>query len=64
MNVTMAQQIRVYLCEHCASVHIGLFRNGELFAEAIPNDAEEVLAEMVAAVVESKERGAPAGKKH
>lgn len=64
MKVTMAQQIRIYLCEHCSSVHIGFFRNGELFAEAIPNDAELVLDEMVAAVIVSRERAAPKGHRH
>lgn len=58
MAIKRAEEIRIFLCEHCASVHIGLFRGGKLFAEAIPNDPEEVLGEMRLAVVESKVRQA------
>lgn len=60
----MAQQLKIYLCEHCAAVHIGFFRNGEMFAEAIPNDADEVLHEMMIAVAESRQRQTPAGSRH
>ncbi len=65
MKIKMAEHIEIYLCDHCASVHIGLYRNGQLFAEAIPNHAEIVLEELTAAVAESQKRQrAAAGKGH
>jgi len=62
MAVKRAEEISIFLCEHCASVHIGLFRNGKLFAEAIPNEPEEILDEMRLAIVASKVRKASPSK--
>ncbi|MGX9145875.1 hypothetical protein [Mesorhizobium sp. 128a] len=56
MKVKMAQSIAIYLCENCASVHIGFYRNGQLFAEAIPNDIETLASELAAQIAESKAR--------
>lgn len=56
MTVKMAHSIGFFLCEHCSSVHIGMWRNGEMFAEAIPDNPEMVVAEMQAAIAESNER--------
>lgn len=56
MKVRMAETIQVYLCEDCASVHIGMFRKGELFAEAIPFDANALARELLAAIAESEAR--------
>lgn len=38
----MAQAISVANCECCGGVHIQLFRNGKLFAVAIPHTVETV----------------------
>lgn len=58
----MAQSIGVFLCEQCASVHIGFWRNGKMYAEAIPDNIEAVAAELNAAIEESRrrQRGLPA----
>lgn len=64
MKVKMAQNIEIYLCEHCASVHIGLFREGKLFAEAIPIDATEVLNDLKEAIAESSLRQSGTSIKH
>lgn len=56
MKKKMAQAISVYLCEHCASIHIGMYRGGELFAEAIPDNPGELLNEMRLALAESQLR--------
>lgn len=56
MKVKMAEHIEIYLCEHCAAVHIGMFRNGKLFAEAIPIDAESVLENLKTTIAESERR--------
>jgi hypothetical protein len=53
-KVKMAQRIGLFLCEHCASVHIGFWRNGQMFAEATPNDIEAVAADLVATIAESR----------
>lgn len=56
MKVKMAETLQFYLCDHCAAVHIGLFRNGKLFAEAIPIDADAVLQDLQATIAESRQR--------
>lgn len=56
MKVKMAQSISIFLCEHCASVHIGFYRNGHLFAEAIPSDIDTLAQELAAQIAESKAR--------
>jgi hypothetical protein len=56
MKPRMAQTLQIYLCEHCAAVHIGMFRNGKLFAEAIPNDPDSVLRDLQEAIAESRAR--------
>lgn len=38
-KVTMAHRISVENCECCGGVHIQLWRNGQMFAVAIPSDA-------------------------
>lgn len=55
-KVKMAQRLSFYLCEHCASVHIAFWRNGEIFAEAIPDDIAAVAEDLDRAIVESVER--------
>lgn len=59
MKVKMAQEIRFYLCDECASVHIGLFRNGQLYAEAIPVNPDMVLEDLRLTIAESRLRNAP-----
>lgn len=59
-RVKKAQTIRVFLCDHCAAVHIGLYRNGQMFAEAIPHEIEELAADLASAIAESKARRAAA----
>ncbi|TGT72959.1 hypothetical protein EN802_13870 [bacterium M00.F.Ca.ET.159.01.1.1] len=56
MKAKMAQSIAIYLCENCASVYIGFYRNGQLFAEAIPNDIDTLAQELAAQIAESKAR--------
>lgn len=56
MKVKRAETMAFFLCEDCASVHIGLWRNGQMFAEAIPYDAEAVLSDLQATIAESKAR--------
>lgn len=63
-RVKKAEQLQIFLCEHCASVHIGLWRGGQMFAEAIPDDPGEVLNELRLAIDESQQRQASAGSKH
>jgi hypothetical protein len=64
ITVKRAHHIEIYLCEHCASVHIGLFRDGELFAEAIPNEPALVLDDLTKAVAKSAQRQGTGGLKH
>lgn len=66
MKTKMAQSISFFLCEHCASVHIGLWRNGKMFAEAIPTDIDGVAADLNTVIEEShrRQRGAPGHKPH
>lgn len=52
----MAQKISIFLCEHCAAVHIGMWRDGKMFAEAIPADIATLSLELQAAIVESNQR--------
>lgn len=63
-KVKMAQHMEIYLCEHCAAVHIGFFRDGKLFAEAIPNYPELMLVELQQAIAESQRRQGSNGVKH
>ncbi|MDB5522810.1 MAG: hypothetical protein JWM58_573 [Rhizobium sp.] len=63
-KVKMAEQIEFYLCDHCAAVHIGFYRQGKLFAEAIPDDPGLMLKEMTDAITKSKQRQSGAGSKH
>ena len=56
MKPKMAQQISFYLCDHCAAVHIALYRNGKIIAEVIPDDISAVAEELDRAIVESVER--------
>ena len=54
-KILMAHRISVFNCEFCSSVHIALWRNGKMIAEAIPasvvtaelfrNDLDEAIAE-------------------
>ena len=61
----MAQQISFFLCDHCAAVHIGMYRNGRMFAEAIPEDIEAVAADLRATIAASRERrAAPSPAQH
>ncbi|MEO3386052.1 hypothetical protein [Mesorhizobium sp. CAU 1741] len=66
MKVKMAESINVFLCDHCAAVHIGMWRNGKMFAEAIPNDAEAVARDLLRTIAESKtlQAASPVGRKH
>lgn len=52
----MAETLTVFLCDHCAAVHIGFWRKGEMFAEAIPDDIEAVARRLEEAVEESRQR--------
>ena len=56
MKPKMAQQISFYLCDHCAAVHIAFWRNGKVYAEAIPDDIGAVAEDLDKAIVESVER--------
>jgi len=56
MAVKMVESISIFLCENCSSVHIGLWRHGRMFAEAIPVDIDTLVDELNAAVAESKAR--------
>lgn len=66
MKVKMAQTIQVYLCDECASVHIGMFRGGKLFAEAIPFDPKAFAADLQIAIAESDalQAGATHNRRH
>lgn len=66
MKVKMAQSINVFMCEHCAAVHIGLYRNGKMFAEAIPLDASAFAKDLAEAIAESEalQAGAPSARRH
>lgn len=61
MKVKMAQQMQFYLCGDCSAVHVAFYRNGKIFAEAIPNNPEEMLAELAACIEESKALRGAAG---
>lgn len=56
MKPKMAQRISFYLCDHCAAVHIAFWRNGKVFAEAIPDDIGAVAEDLDETIVESVER--------
>lgn len=66
MKIRMAEQITVFLCEHCDAVHIAMWRNGKIFAQAIPMDAAAVAGDLNAAIAESlaRQAGLPTGRKH
>lgn len=58
-KVQKAHGISVFNCEHCSSVHIGLWRNGKMIAEAIPasvETAELFRNDLDAAITEQKRR--------
>jgi hypothetical protein len=56
MTVKRAEQIEIFLCDHCAAVHIGLFCDGEMFAEAIPTDPIPLLENLAEMIDESDRR--------
>lgn len=56
MKPKIAQSINFFLCEHCSAVHIGMWRNGRMFAEAIPDDPDSVAAALIEAIAESRLR--------
>ncbi|RUV17885.1 MULTISPECIES: hypothetical protein [unclassified Mesorhizobium] len=56
MKVKRAETIAFFLCDECSAVHIGLWRNGQMFAEAIPLDPDAVVADLQATIAESKAR--------
>ena len=56
MKPKKAQSIQFFLCDTCAAVHIGLWRNGQMFAEAIPADIDAVATELQAAIDDSRRR--------
>lgn len=55
-KVTKAQQVGFFLCEKCSSVHIGMWRNGEMFAEAIPDDIIAVAMALNETIIASAAR--------
>lgn len=56
MKTKRAETLSFFLCENCSAVHIGMWRNGQMFAEAIPYDADAVLADLQATIAESRAR--------
>jgi hypothetical protein len=63
-KLTMAQRISVANCECCGGVHVELWRNGKLFAVAIPASVEAataLAADLQAAVKVMQDAG---GKPH
>lgn len=66
MNPKMAHTIQVFLCDECSAVHIGMFRNGKLIAEAIPFDPKAFARDLNAAISESDamQADASSGSKH
>lgn len=63
-KVTLAQRIGVANCECCGGVHVELWRNGRVFAVAIPVTAEvaaDFSAKLPAAVKVMQDAG---GKPH
>jgi hypothetical protein len=59
MGAIKAQAIGFFLCPDCNSVHIGFWRNGVMFAEAIPGDIDAVNAEFQKAIADSKAAQSP-----
>jgi hypothetical protein len=60
----MAHSISVSNCECCGQVHVELWRNGQMFAVAIPNDAataERLAFDIQNAAAEARKHG---GKPH
>lgn len=67
MKPKMADSINIFMCKHCSAVHIGMWRNGKMFAEAIPMQPDALVTDLVEAVEYSRRLqagGAPAGHKH
>ncbi|MHB2265005.1 hypothetical protein [Aliihoeflea sp. PC F10.4] len=66
MKIKMAHGINVFMCDKCAAVHIGLWRNGKMFAEAIPFDPKVFAQDLNEAIAESEalQSGQPTGSKH
>jgi glutaredoxin len=61
----MAHTIQAFTCPHCAAVHIGMFRNGKMFAEAIPVEIEGFAKSLAEKIAESRERqAAPSPASH
>jgi hypothetical protein len=58
MKVIRAEKIEVFLCDQCAAVHIGLWRDGTMFAEAIPFDPKTFAGALAEAIAESEARQA------
>jgi len=56
MKVKRAETMAFFLCDNCSAVHIGMWRNGQMFAEAIPYDPDAVLADLQTTIAESKAR--------
>lgn len=56
MTIKKAQVIQVFLCEQCAAVHIGFWRDGRMFAEAIPSDIAAFAADLKEKMDESTRR--------
>lgn len=54
MKIKMAHSINVFLCDTCSAVHIGMWRNGKLFAEAIPFDPKTFASDFNEAIAESE----------
>lgn len=55
MKVKKAEGLCFFLCENCAAVHIGFWRGGKMFAEAIPDDIDGVAVALNKAIAESRE---------
>lgn len=66
MKIKMADRIQVFLCDEYSAVHIGMFRKGKLFAEAIPFDVKAFAHDLNEAIAESEahQAGQPIGSKH
>ena len=63
MKPKLADGIEVFLCEHCSAVHIGMWRGGKMFAEAIPDQPEAFLAELQEKIALSQREQAGQGRK-
>lgn len=54
MKIKRAQSISCFICPDCTAVHIGFFRDGKMFAEAIPNDIDAVAADFTDKIKEAR----------